>query len=137
MVRSIVRDIFFLGQRSVPAAKNDVSVGTDLIDTLNANSDRCVGMAANMIGKTVRIIAFFDGIKLTLMYNPEIISKSAPFETEESCLSLLGAPRKTTRFRTVKVKYQDSNFAWRTKTFTGFTAQIIQHETDHCNGILI
>ena len=83
------------------------------------------------------VCAFFDGMKITLMYNPEIISKAAPFETEESCLSLLGAPRKTTRYRTIKVKYQDSSFIWRTKTYTGFTAQIIQHETDHCNGILI
>lgn len=137
MVRDLMHDPMFLGMKSRQATKDDAEVARDLLDTLSAHRETCVGMAANMIGKTVRIIAFFDGIKLTLMYNPEIISKSAPFETEEICLSLLGAPRKTTRFRTVKVKYQDSNFAWRTKTFTGFTAQIIQHETDHCNGILI
>ena len=137
MVRDLMHDPMFLGMKSRQATKDDAEVARDLLDTLSAHRETCVGMAANMIGKTVRIIAFFDGIKLTLMYNPEIISKSAPFETEDSCLALLGATRKTTRFRTVKVKYQDSNFAWRTKTFTGFTAQIIQHETDHCNGILI
>lgn len=137
MVRELMHDPMFLGMKSRQATKDDAEVARDLLDTLSAHRETCVGMAANMIGKTVRIIAFFDGIKLTLMYNPEIISKSAPFETEESCLSLLGAPRKTMRYRTVRVKYQDGNFVWRTKTCTGFTAQIIQHETDHCNGILI
>lgn len=137
MVRELIHDPMFLGIKSKPASKEDSSTARDLLDTLSAHRETCVGMAANMIGKTVSIIAFFDGMKITLMYNPEIISKAASFETEESCLSLLGAPRKTTRYRTIKVKYQDSSFIWRTKTYTGFTAQIIQHETDHCNGILI
>lgn len=137
MVRELMHDPMFLGMKSRQATKDDAEVARDLLDTLSAHRETCVGMAANMIGKTVQIIAFFDGMKLTLMYNPEIISKSAPFETEENCLSLLGAPRKTMRYRTVRVKYQDGNFVWRTKTYTGFTAQIIQHETDHCNGILI
>ena len=121
MVRELIHDPMFLGIKSKPASKEDSSTARDLLDTLSAHRETCVGMAANMIGKTVSIIAFFDGMKITLMYNPEIISKAAPFETEESCLSL----------------YQDSSFIWRTKTYTGFTAQIIQHETDHCNGILI
>ena len=90
-----------------------------------------------MIGKTVRIIAFNDNGRYTVMYNPEITAKSAPYETEEGCLSLLGAPRKTTRYKTIKVKFQDSNFQWKSKSYTGFTAQIIQHEVDHCNGVLI
>ena len=94
-------------------------------------------MAANMIGKAVRIIVFIDGAKPSLMFNPEIISKAAPYETEEGCLSLLGAPRKTTRYKTIRVKYQDDKFQWKTKSYSGFTAQIIQHEIDHCNGILI
>lgn len=94
-------------------------------------------MAANMIGKAVRIIVFIDGAKPSLMFNPEIISKAAPYETEEGCLSLLGAPRKTTRYKTIRVKYLDDKFQWKTKSYSGFTAQIIQHEIDHCNGILI
>ena len=94
-------------------------------------------MAANMIGKTVRIIAFIDGVKPTVMYNPEIVSKAAPYETEEGCLSLLGSPRKTTRYKIIKVKYQDDQFQWKNKSYSGFTAQIIQHEIDHCNGVLI
>ena len=137
MIRELVHDPFLLGMRAKPATKDDSRIARDLLDTLNAHRETCVGMAANMIGKTVRIIAFIDGAKPNLMYNPEIISKAAPYETEEGCLSLLGAPRKTTRYKMIKVKYQDSGFMWRTGTYLGFTAQIIQHEIDHCNGILI
>jgi peptide deformylase len=127
----------FLGIKSRPAVKEDALTARDLLDTLTAHKETCVGMAANMIGKTVRIIAFNDSGKYTVMYNPEITGKSAPYETEEGCLSLLGEPRKTTRYRTIKVKYQDADFQWKTKSFSGFTAQIIQHEVDHCNGVLI
>ena len=137
MIRELVHAPFFLGIKSKPATKDDATVARDLLDTLTANRETCVGMAANMIGKTVKIIAFIDGVKMTVMYNPEIISKSVPYEAEEGCLSLLGSPRKTTRYKTIKVKYQDSNFRWKTKSYSGFTAQIIQHEIDHCNGILI
>ena len=124
MVRELVHDPMFLGIKSKPATKEDSLIA-------------CVGMAANMIGKAVRIIVFIDGAKPVVMFNPEIISKAAPYETEEGCLSLLGSPRKTTRYKTIRVKYQDSNFQWKTKSYSGFTAQIIQHEIDHCNGILI
>ena len=126
-----------LGAKSKPATKQDAMIARDLLDTLTAHSETCVGMAANMIGRTVRIIAFIDGVKPALMYNPEIISKAAPYETEEGCLSLLGAPRKTTRYKTIRLKYQDDKFQWKTKSFSGFTAQIIQHEVDHCDGVLI
>ena len=137
MVRELVHDPLFLGIKSKSAAKEDAAVARDLLDTLMAHRETCVGMAANMIGKTVCIIAFNDSGKYTVMYNPEIISKAAAYETEEGCLSLLGAPRKTTRYQVIKVKYQDDSFRWKTKTYTGFTAQIIQHEIDHCKGILI
>ncbi len=137
MVRELVHDPMFLGIKSKPALKDDTAVARDLLDTLMAHRETCVGMAANMIGRTVRIIAFIDGVKPTVMYNPEIISKAAPFETEEGCLSLLGAPRKTTRYKTIRVKYQDEKFTWKTKSYSSFTAQIIQHEIDHCNGVLI
>ena len=137
MVRELVHDPMFLGIKSKPATKEDSLIARDLLDTLNAHRETCVGMAANMIGKAVRIIVFIDGAKPSLMFNPEIISKAAPYETEEGCLSLLGAPRKTTRYKTIRVKYQDDKFQWKTKSYSGFTAQIIQHEIDHCNGILI
>ena len=137
MVRELIHDPLFLGIRSKPATKADSAVAQDLLDTLAAHRDTCVGMAANMIGKAVRLIAFSDGGGYTVMYNPEIIGRSAPYETEEGCLSLLGGPRKTTRYKTVRVNYQDAAFARRTKTYSGFTAQIIQHEVDHCDGILI
>ena len=137
MVRELVHDPMFLGIKSKPATKEDSLIARDLLDTLNVHRETCVGMAANMIGKTVKIIAFIDGVRPTVMYNPEMISKAAPYETEEGCLSLFGAPRKTTRYKTIRVKYQDSNFQWKTKSYSGFTAQIIQHEIDHCNGILI
>ena len=137
MVRELIHDPFFLGIKSKHATKDDASIARDLLDTLTAHRETCVGMAANMIGKAVRIIVFIDGAKPSLMFNPEIISKAAPYETEEGCLSLLGAPRKTTRYKTIRVKYQDDKFQWKTKSYSGFTAQIIQHEIDHCNGILI
>ena len=137
MIRELVHDPFFLGIKSKPATKEDAAVARDLLDTLMAHRETCVGMAANMIGKTVRVIAFNDSGRFTVMYNPEIVAKAAPYETEEGCLSLPGAPRKTVRYKTVKVKYQDGSFQWKTKQYTGFTAQIIQHEIDHCNGVLI
>ena len=137
MIKELVHDPLFLGIKSKPATKEDSVVAADLLDTLKAHKETCVGMAANMIGKSVRIIAFNDNGRYTVMYNPEIISKSISYETEESCLSLLGGPRKTTRYQMIKVRYQDERFRNKTQTFTGFTAQIIQHEYDHCNGILI
>lgn len=137
MVRELVHDPLFLGIKSKAATKQDAAVAQDLLETLTAHRETCVGMAANMIGKAVRIIAFSDNGRYTVMYNPEIISKAAPYETEEGCLSLLGEPRKTTRYKTVKVKFQDGSFQWKTKSYSGFTAQIIQHEIDHCNGVLI
>ena len=137
MIRELVHDLLHLGVKSNEATKQDAAVAQDLLKTLTAHRETCVGMAANMIGKAVSIIAFNDNGKYTVMYNPEIISKAAPYETEEGCLSLLGEPRKTTRYKTVKVKFQDGSFQWKTKSYSGFTAQIIQHEIDHCNGVLI
>ena len=137
MVRELVHDPLFLGIKSKAATKQDAAVAQDLLETLTAHRETCVGMAANMIGKAVSVIAFNDNGRYTVMYNPEIISKAAPYETEEGCLSLLGEPRKTTRYKTVKVKFQDGSFQWQTKSYSGFTAQIIQHEIDHCNGVLI
>ena len=136
MVKQIVRDIFFLGQPSEPATKADIQVGKDLQDTLQANRERCVGMAANMIGVSKRIIAISDNGKYILMFNPEIVKAYGEYETEEGCLSLDGE-RKTKRYKTVTVKYANDKFKTVTRTFTNFTAQIIQHEIDHCNGILI
>ena len=141
MVKAIVRDPLFLAQKSVPATEADKQVVQDLLDTLRANLDRCVGMAANMIGVRKRIIAFFDesgrAPTYTVMLNPEIIKKDGAYDTEEGCLSLLGGPRKCKRYKTIKVQYQTLKMQTRTKNFTGWTAQIIQHEVDHCNGILI
>ena len=137
MIKELVHDPLFLGIKSKPAEKEDILVGRDLLDTLTAHSQTCVGMAANMIGITKRIIAINDNGKYTVMYNPEIVSKSGAYQTEEGCLSLLGGPRPCTRYKTIRVKYQDERFTWRTASCTGFTAQIIQHEIDHCNGVLI
>ena len=137
MVRELVHDPMFLGIKSKTATKEDQAIAADLLDTLIAHRATCVGMAANMIGKSVRIIAFSDNGRYTVMYNPEIVGRNVPYETEEGCLSLLGDPRKTLRYQTIRLRYQDSSFAWRTKSYTGMTAQIIQHEIDHCNGILI
>lgn len=137
MVRELVHDPLLLGVRSRPAAKDDKAIAQDLLDTLKAHRATCVGMAANMIGKPVRIIAFSDNGRYIVMYNPVITAKSAPYEAEEGCLSLPGGPRRTTRYKTIRVKYQDSCFSWKTKQYAGFAAQIIQHEVDHCDGVLI
>ena len=137
MVRELVHDPILLARKSLPATAEDLETAYDLLDTLKAHREGCVGMAANMIGVCKRIIVFDDNGKLALMLNPEIIKAGEEYETEESCLSLLGGPRKTKRFRKIKVRYQTEQFQVRMKTFEGFTAQIIQHEIDHCNGILI
>lgn len=136
MVRPINRNILILSKVSAPAAPGDVSVGDDLLDTLKANADACVGMAANMIGINKRIIVFHNGLFPEVMYNPEIIAKSGRYETEEGCLSLIGV-RPCTRYENITVKYQDRAFAWHTRRFSGYTAEIIQHEIDHCDGIII
>ena len=136
MVREIIHDPMFLSRKSADATVDDMQTAQDLLDTLAANAERCVGMAANMIGIAKRIIAVNDNGKYTIMFNPEIISKFGEFETEEGCLSLEGE-RKTVRYKTVKVKYLNENFKPIKRSFSDFTAQIIQHEIDHCNGILI
>ena len=136
MVRPINRNILSLGVKSTPATKADLSVGDDLMDTLMANIDGCVGMAANMIGVHKNIIVFHNGLFPELMFNPEIIAKSGKYETEEGCLSLVGV-RPCTRYENITVRYQDRSFKWITRSFTGYTAEIIQHEIDHCNGIII
>ncbi len=136
MVQPICKDVIFLARKSEPATPEDILIGQDLLDTLNAHRDGCVGMAANMIGKAKRIIVFLDGDTPTVMYNPEIVKASEPYEAEEGCLSLNGT-RKTTRYQKIKVRYQNAAFQTRLKSYTGWTAQIIQHEIDHCNGILI
>lgn len=137
MIKDLVHDPMFLGIKSKSADKNDIQVGKDLLETLIAHRETCVGMAANMIGVTKCVIAFNDNGNYVVMYNPEIVGKSGGFQTEESCLSLLGAPRPTTRYKNIRVKYQDNSFKWKTANYAGFTAQIIQHEIDHCNGVLI
>ncbi len=137
MVKELMHDPEFLKQKSLDATKDDLSIATDLLDTLIEHKDGCVGMAANMIGELRRIIVFDNNGTYMTMFNPEIIKSSDPYETEEGCLSLLGYPRKCKRFRKIKVKWQNENFETRIKTFTDFPAQIIQHEIDHCNGILI
>ena len=136
MVREITRDVIFLSQPSFPATPADVGAADDLLETLAAHRDGCVGMAANMIGVARRIIVFDNGGTYMLMFNPEIVKKSGPYEAEEGCLSLDGT-RKTKRWQSVKLRYQNRDFQTRIKTFTGFPAQIIQHELDHCDGILI
>ena len=137
MIRPLVHDPLLLARKSVPATKDDLETARDLMDTLVSHKDACVGMAANMIGITKRIIAFDCEGTYMVMLNPELISSSGEYETEESCLSLLGGPRKTKRFQKIKVRWQTEALQTRIKTFTGWTAQIIQHEIDHCNGILI
>lgn len=136
MVKAIVKDIIFLGQKSAPATKDDLQIAEDLLDTLKANAKECVGMAANMIGCKKRIIVFNDNGKYTIMLNPEIIKFSNPYEAEEGCLSLDGT-RKTKRYKSIKVKYQNTDLQFRIKTYKDFTAQIIEHEIDHCGGIII
>ena len=136
MVRPIMKDPIFLGRKSEEATEADLPAAEDLLDTLKAHAAGCVGMAANMIGIAKRIIVFdCDGDYMT-MFNPEIVRCGEPYEAEEGCLSLTGT-RKTLRYRSIKVCYQNEHFQVRIKTFTGWTAQIIQHEIDHCNGILI
>lgn len=136
MNKPIVRDIFFLGQKSDPASRADLPVGQDLQDTLNANRDRCAGMAANMIGVRKRIIIVSLGFVSLVMYNPVIVNKSGPYQAEEGCLSLSGV-RKTTRYENIEVEYLDSSWKKHRESFSGWTAQIIQHEADHLEGILI
>ena len=136
MIRPIMHDPLFLAQKSEHATEADRQVITDLVDTLRANLDRCVGMAANMIGEKKRIIVFCNGPMQMVMVNPQITAKSGEYETEEGCMSLAGV-RKTKRFQKITVEYQDQAFHPRTGSFDGFTAQIIQHEIDHCDGILI
>ncbi len=136
MIREIMRDEGFLAQKAEPADPGDLSVVQDLLDTLTAHKAGCVGMAANMIGVNKRIIAFDNEGKYMVMLNPEIIKRSGPYESEEGCLSLTGI-RQVKRWQSIKVQYQNENFQARFKTFTGWTAQIIQHEIDHCEGILI
>ena len=137
MVRELMHDPILLARKSAPATKLDLQIGQDLLDTLLAHRESCVGMAANMIGQFKRIIVFDNEGTPMLMFNPEIMKASGEYETEEGCLSLLGGPRKTKRYQKIKVQYQTPEFQTRLKTFTGWTAQIIQHEIDHCNGILI
>ena len=136
MIREICRDETFLAQKAAPATADDLATAQDLLDTLTAHKDGCVGMAANMIGVCKRIIAFDNDGTYMVMFNPVIVRQSGPYEAEEGCLSLSGV-RKTKRFQTVKVQWQNEQFQTRLKTFTGWTAEIIQHEIDHCEGILI
>ena len=136
MVRELMHDPIFLARKSEPATKEDLEIARDLLETLQANAEGCVGMAANMIGVNKRIIAFDNEGTYMVMFNPEIIRQEGPYSTEEGCLSLPGK-RVTKRYRSIKVKYQNEAFQIRMKTFSGWTAQIIQHEIDHCNGILI
>jgi len=137
MVRELVHDPILLVRRSVDATMEDLPVAEDLLDTLKAHRETCVGMAANMIGVHKRIIAFDNAGSYTVMLNPRIVKGAGEYDTEESCLSLLGGPRKTKRWQKIKVEYQTEQLQTRLKTFEGWTAQIIQHEIDHCNGILI
>lgn len=137
MVKSLVHDPIFLAQKSAPATRDDLPIAKDLLDTLAAHKETCVGMAANMIGVCKRIIVFDNEGMYKVMLNPEIVKFSGEYETEESCLSLLGGPRKCRRYQKIKVQYQTLEFQTRLKTFNGWTAQIIQHEIDHCNGVLI
>lgn len=136
MVREICRDISLLSQKSEPATPEDLSLAADLLETLQAHKEGCVGMACNMIGICKRIIVFESEGGYMTMFNPQIIKQSGLYETEEGCLSLAGT-RKTKRWKSIKVQYQNENFQTRLKTFTDWTAQIIQHEIDHCEGILI
>ena len=141
MIRELVHDPIFLAGKSEISTKEDLPVAQDLLETLIAHRDGCVGMAANMIGVRKCIIAFLDESGrapiYTVMLNPQIIGKSGLYETEEGCLSLLGGPRKCKRYKTIKVQFQTLEMKTHVKNFTGWTAQIIQHEVDHCNGILI
>lgn len=136
MVKTIIRDVLFLGQKSEIAGKEDLQIAMDLLDTLRANKERCVGLAANMIGIKKRIIAVNMGFLDMVMFNPVITKKSKPYEAEEGCLSLDGT-RKTIRFQEIEVEYQDMDFKKQKQKYSGWTAQIIQHECDHLEGIII
>lgn len=136
MERKIIRDVLFLRQKAMTATRADLAVGRDLTDTLRANADRCVGMAANMIGVNKRVIVVSLGFTSMVLYNPVITKKEGPYEAEEGCLSLSGT-RRTTRYQTIEVEYRDGDWTRQRRTFTGRVAQIIQHEVDHTNGILI
>ena len=136
MIQEICKDEIFLAQKAEPATPDDLPIAQDLIDTLTAHKDGCVGMAANMIGVNKRIIIFDNEGAYQVMFNPVIVKQSGPYQTEEGCLSLTGT-RKTKRFQTIKVQWQNEKFQTRIKTFTGWTAEILQHEIDHCDGILI
>lgn len=141
MIKELMHDPIFLAGKSEIATKEDLPIAQDLLDILMAHKETCVGMAANMIGVKKRIIAFLDESGrtpvYTVMLNPEIIKKDDAYDTEEGCLSLIGGPRKCKRYKTIKVQYQTVEMQTRLKTYTGWTAQIIQHEVDHCNGVLI
>lgn len=136
MVKEINKDIILLSQQSQPTTDSDMSIAENLLDTLKANSERCVGMAANMIGELKNIIAVNDNGSYLVMYDPQIIKADKPYDTQEGCLSLDGV-RNTKRYKKIKVRYLDSSRRLKIKTFEGYTAQIIQHEIDHCNGIII
>ena len=136
MIREICKDVIFLAQKAEPATPDDLPVAADLLETLEYHKDGCVGMAANMIGVNKRIIAFDNEGEYMVMFNPEILRKSGPYETEEGCLSLTGV-RPIKRWKTIKVQWQNEKFQQRIKNFTGWTAEIIQHEIDHCEGIII
>lgn len=137
MIKELVHDPIFLAQKSDDATINDVQTAYDLIDTLEEHKEVCAGMAANMIGVKKRIVVFYDNDKPAVMFNPEIIKKSEPYRTVEGCLSLIGNKKQTLRYKNIKVRYQNIDFQLRIKSFIGFTAEVIQHEIDHCNGILI
>ena len=137
MIKELIHDPILLARKSEVATKEDLQVAQDLLDTLTAHKDGCVGMAANMIGVQKRIIAFDNNGTYMVMFNPEIIKKSGPYDAEEGCLSLLGGLRKCKRYQTIKVQWQTAEFQTRIKSFKGFPAQIIQHEVDHCDGVLI
>lgn len=141
MIRELMHDPIFLAGKSEVATKDDLPVAQDLLDTLMAHRESCVGMAANMIGIQKRIIAFLDesgkAAVYTVMFNPEIIKAEGEYEAEEGCLSLLGGPRKCKRYKSIKVRYQTADMKTRIKSYTGWTAEIIQHEIDHCRGVLI
>ena len=136
MIREICRDEAFLSQKAQPATLDDLSTAQDLLDTLAAHKSGCVGMAANMIGVRKRIICVKDGNRTLLMYNPQILEQVNAYQTSEGCLSLIGE-RPCTRYRRIKVEYLDENFVHRIKNFSGYTAEIIQHEIDHCNGVVV
>lgn len=136
MIRDICKDVIFLARKAEPATPEDLPVAADLLETLEHHKDGCVGMAANMIGVNKRIIAFDNDGEYMVMFNPQILRRSGSYDTEEGCLSLTGV-RPVKRWKTIKVQWQNEKFQQRIKNFTGWTAEIIQHEIDHCEGIII